>query len=337
MGGILITLIRESGKNGIYECPLLIVGGGAAGMAAALSAKKRLSELLPGVSVSGLIGVLERESLPGGVLRQCIHHGFGCTRFSSDLTGVEYMQRFTAPFAESGIRFLPDTTAVNVLPNRMLLAVGPQTGRCLLSFDHLILASGCYERSFQSLTAAGTRPAGIYTAGEAQYLINCCHARIGERVVILGSGDMGQILARRMVLEGKKVLAVIEQQSVCGGLLKNRRDCLERNQIPVILSSTIACVHGEGRITGVTVRKIPTGEETLILCDTLISAVGLIPEQRILKGVRRNGRLPEWITLCGNCHHVHKIVDSVTQQAEEAGAAAADQLVSYHFSELQKA
>ncbi len=297
-------------------------------MAAALSAEKRLTELRPGVSAGQWITLLERESVPGGVLRQCIHRGFGLTRFCADLTGVEYMHRFTGPFAGSGIRFLPDTTAVKVCSDQTLLAVGPKVGHCRIAFDHLILASGCYERPFQSLNAAGTRPSGIYTAGEAQYLINCCHVGIGERAVILGSGDMGQILARRMVLEGKKVLAVIERNSVCGGLPKNRRDCLKQYQIPVILSSTIASVHGEGRITGVTVQNIRTGEEMRIPCDTLISAVGLIPEQRILKGLSKDGRFPDWITLCGNCHHVHKIVDSVTLQAEEAGIRAAEKISS---------
>lgn len=300
-------------------------------MAAALSAKKKFSRLLPGEEVKRYITLLERESAPGGVLRQCVHRGFGLVRFSADLTGIEYMRRFTGPFAGSGIRFLPDTSALEVFPDQTLLAVGPGIGRRRISFEHLILASGCYERSFQSLTVAGTRPSGIYTAGEAQYLINCCHAAIGERAVILGSGDMGQIIARRMVLEGKKVLAVIEQNSVCGGLLKNRRDCLEKNRIPVILSSTIVSVHGEGRLEGVTVRNIRTGEEMRIACDTLISAVGLIPERRILKGLWQDGTLPDWITLCGNCHHVHKIVDSVTLQAEEAGAAAAEKIVSDHF------
>lgn len=296
-------------------------------MAAALSAKKKFSRLLPGEEVKRYITLLERESAPGGVLRQCVHRGFGLVRFSADLTGIEYMRRFTGPFAGSGIRFLPDTSALEVFPDQTLLAVGPGIGRRRISFEHLILASGCYERSFQSLTVAGTRPSGIYTAGEAQYLINCCHAAIGERAVILGSGDMGQIIARRMVLEGKKVLAVIEQNSVCGGLLKNRRDCLEKNRIPVILSSTIVSVHGEGRLEGVTVRNIRTGEEMRIVCDTLISAVGLIPERRILKGLWQDGTLPDWITLCGNCRHVHKIVDSVTLQAEEAGAAAAEKIV----------
>ncbi len=318
----------------MFDSPLLIVGGGAAGMAAALSARKRFSELAPGTDVGNLVTLLERESVPGGVLKQCIHRGFGLTRFSSNLTGIEYMHRFTGPFKRSGVRFLPDTTALEVCPDRTLLAVGPKTGRCRISFEHLILASGCYERPFQSLTAAGTRPAGIYTAGEAQYLINCCHAEIGERAVILGSGDMGQILARRMVLKGKGVVALIEQESVCGGLSKNRRDCLDKYQIPVILSSTIVCVHGEGRITGVTVRNIITGEERLIFCDTLISAVGLIPEKRILPECWQDGDLPDWISLCGNCHHVHKIVDSVTLQAEEAGGLAAEKIASCHFSEM---
>lgn len=316
----------------MYNSPLLIIGGGAAGMAAALSAQKRFSELVPGADAVNPVTLMERESVPGGVLRQCIHRGFGLTRFSSDLTGVEYMHRFTGPFERSGIRFLPDTTVLEVCPDRTLLAVGPRIGRCRISFEHLILATGCYERSFQSLTVAGTRPAGIYTAGEAQYLINCCHAEIGESAVILGSGDMGQILARRMVLEGKRTVAVIEQKSVCGGLMKNRRDCLDKYQIPVILSSTVACVHGEGRITGVTVRNIITGKERLITCDTLISAVGLIPERRILPECWREKNLPDWISLCGNCHHVHKIVDSVTLQAEEVGSLAAEKVASYHFS-----
>lgn len=315
----------------MINSPILIVGGGAAGMAAALSARKRLSELLPGETAEEKITVLERESVPGGVLRQCVHHGFGLTCFSADLTGIEYMRRFTEPFAESGISFLPDTSALKVYPDKTLLAVGPGTGRCRISFDCLILASGCYERSFQSLDVAGTRPSGIYSAGEAQYLINCCHADIGKEAVILGSGDMGQILARRMILEGKKVIAVIEKNSVCGGLLRNRRDCLEKYRIPVILSSTIVRVHGEGRLAGVTVRNSGTGEERYIPCDTLISAVGLIPEQRILKGLRQDGNLPDWISLCGNCHHVHKIVDSVTLQAEETGAAVAEKLFSDGF------
>jgi NADPH-dependent 2,4-dienoyl-CoA reductase/sulfur reductase-like enzyme len=326
---------REERK--MINSPILIVGGGAAGMAAALSARKRLSELLPGGEAGNCITVLERESEPGGVLRQCVHHGFGLTRFSSDLTGMEYMQRFAGPFAASGISFLPDTSALEAYPDKTLLAVGPKTGRCRIHFEHLILASGCYERSFQSLTAAGTRPSGIYTAGEAQYLINRCHAGIGEEAVILGSGDMGQILARRMILEGKKVLAVIEKNSVCGGLLKNRRDCLEKYRIPVILSSTIASVHGEGRLAGVTVRNIRTKEEKYISCDTLISAVGLIPERRILKGLGQDGRLPDWISLCGNCHHVHKIVDSVTLQAEETGKAAAEKLAFSVLSGWSKA
>lgn len=304
--------------------PVLIIGGGAAGMAAALAAAKRLSELKPDINPGEYITLLERESVPGGVLKQCIHHGFGLTRFSSDLTGVEYMRRFSEPFLTSGIRFRPDTSALHIFPDRTVSVSGPHTGRVRLAFDHLILASGCYERSFWSLAPAGTRPSGIYAAGEAQYLINCCHKSIGEQAVVLGSGDMGQILARRMILEGKKVLAVIEKNPICGGLRKNQQECLEKYQIPVLLSSTILAVHGESRITGVTVRNLQTQEDTFLPCDTLISAVGLIPEQRILDRRLTKDRLPEWISLCGNCHHVHKIVDSVTLQAEEAGREAVE-------------
>ncbi len=308
--------------------PILIIGGGAAGMGAALAAAKRLSELKPDKDPQNYITLLERESAPGGVLKQCIHHGFGLTRFSSNLTGIEYMRRFTEPFLASGIRFWPDTSALHIFADQSVSVSGPHTGRARLTFDHLILAAGCYERSFWSLTPAGTRPSGIYTAGEAQYLINCCRKNIGEQAVILGSGDMGQILARRMILEGKKVLAVIEKNPVCGGLKKNQQECLEKYQIPVLLSSTVFTVHGEKRITGVTVRNLQTKEETFIPCDTLISAVGLIPEQRILDRSLTEDKLPEWISLCGNCHHVHKIVDSVTLQGEEDGRKAIEKMTA---------
>ncbi|MGN0512604.1 MAG: NAD(P)/FAD-dependent oxidoreductase [Lachnospiraceae bacterium] len=301
---------------------LLIVGGGAAGMAAALAAKEVLCQQLPNENPREFITLLERENTPGGVLKQCIHHGFGLAYFSENLTGVEYMNRFTTQLAQSNINLLPETSAIRVFPDKTMLISGPHTGQATIAFEHLILATGCYERAFQSLTTAGTRPSGIYTAGEAQYLINCRHKNIGERIVILGSGDMGQILARRLTLEGKKVLAVIEQNPVCGGLAKNRLDCLEKYKIPVILSSTISMVHGEERITGVTVQNIHTAEGSLIPCDALVCAIGLIPERRILHHVTDNDTLPNWITLCGNCHHVHKIVDQVTLQAQEAGKAA---------------
>lgn len=311
---------------------LLIVGGGAAGMAAALAAKEVLYQQLPDENPREFITLIERESTPGGVLKQCIHHGFGLAYFSEDLTGIEYMNRFAAQLAQSNINLLPETSAMHVFPDKTMLISGPHTGQTTISFEHLILATGCYERAFYSLAAAGTRPSGIYTAGEAQYLINCCHKNIGECIIILGSGDMGQILARRLTLEGKKVLAVVEQNPVCGGLAKNRRDCLEKYKIPVILSSTISIIHGEERITGVTVRNISTSEETLISCDALVCAIGLIPERRIVNDVMDKDSFPKWLTLCGNCHHVHKIVDHVTLQAQETGKTAMEMICANYKS-----
>lgn len=311
----------------MHHVKVLIVGAGAAGMAAALAAEESLHTHFPEEHPQDAILLVEREKTPGGVLRQCIHSGFGQGYFSKDMTGVEYMNAFTARLKKSQISIWCDTSVLEISNNKTALLSGPEIGCIKLSFDQLILATGCYERPFASLATAGTRPAGIFTAGEAQRLINICHKNIGEQIIILGSGDMGQILARRMTLQKKNVLAVIEQRNTCGGNKKNQQDCLKAYHIPVLLSSTIVLIHGTGRICGITVRNTKTGEETYIGCDTLISAIGLIPERKLIRHLTTDGMFPDWITLCGNCEHVHTIVDNVTLQGEQAGITAVQKLI----------
>lgn len=305
----------------MHKVRLLIIGAGAAGMAAALAAEKEFKD------TKEQILLVERDAAPGGVLKQCIHQGFGLSYFHQDMTGVEYMQAFREKLSHSSIRILCDTSVQKITAQKTATLCGPQTGCIDVAFDQLILATGCYERPFASLGISGTRPSGIFTAGEAQRLINICHKNIGERIVILGSGDMGQILARRVSIQGKQVIAMIEQQSTCGGNRKNRHDCLEAYHIPVLLSSTITRIHGTGHITGVTVQNSSTKEETYISCDTLISAIGLIPERSLIRHLEQDGQYPDWITLCGNCEHVHTIVDHATMQGENAGKEIAKKLL----------
>jgi NADPH-dependent 2,4-dienoyl-CoA reductase/sulfur reductase-like enzyme len=294
------------------DVDLLIVGGGAAGMAAALAAEK-----------AGLCRILlaDREPVLGGVLPQCVHRGFGQGYFGEDLTGPEYAERFAKRLAASAVEYLPDTTVLSVAENRTAVLSGAVCGYRAVSFRHLILATGCRETPIGALPVAGTRPAGVFTAGQAQALVNLRRYDVGSEIVILGSGDIGLIMARQFTLLGKHVIAVIEQEAVCGGMPRNIRDCIEAFRIPVITSATVSEVHGNGRLTGVTVRDADSGRETFIACDTLVTAVGLIPERELLKSF--GNAIPEWISLCGNCDYVHEIVDAVTFQAERLGADAA--------------
>ncbi len=310
----------------MYHVKLLIIGAGAAGMAAALAAEQSLCIHHPEAEPSDAILLVEREKTPGGVLRQCIHTGFGLGYFSRNMTGVEYMDAFTRQLAGSRVSVWCDTSVLEITSDKTAILCGPKTGRILVTFDHLILATGCYEISFWSLGIAGTRPAGIFTAGEAQRLINICHENIGDQIIILGSGDMGQILARRVVLQGKKVIAVIEQRPTCGGNRKNQHDCLEAYNIPVLLSSSIIEIHGRERITDVTIQNSITLQTTDIPCDTLISAIGLIPERKLIRCLEQDGQYPDWITLCGNCEHVHTIVDNVSMQGSTVGISAIKKL-----------
>lgn len=291
---------------------LLIVGGGAAGMAAALAAER-----------AGLRRILlaDREPVLGGILPQCIHRGFGQGYFGEDLTGPEYAGRFAKRLEASNVEYLPDTTVLSIAENRTAMLSGAACGYREISFRRLILAAGCRETPIGALPVAGTRPAGIFTAGQAQALVNLRRYDVGSEIVILGSGDIGLIMARRFTLLGKHVVTVIEQKTACGGMPRNVRDCIDAFRIPVITSATVGEVHGNGRITGVTVRHLDGGREEFVACDTLVTAVGLVPERELLKAFGSGP--PEWLSLCGNCDYVHEIVDAVTLQAEKLGAVAA--------------
>ena len=285
---------------------LLIVGGGAAGMAAALAAREAGAKR---------ILIAEREAAPGGILRQCIHTGFGLGYFREDLTGPEYAERFIKRLRNSGIELRLDTTVPELRKNRTALLSSP--GKVEeVSFRRCILATGCRERAIGSLPVGGTRPAGIFTAGTAQRMVNLMGLDIGRRVVILGSGDIGMIMARRFSLLGKEVVAMVEKEAAPGGLARNIKNCIEAHAIPVLTHSTVVKVQGEGRVSGVTVRNLESGEERLIACDTLIVSVGLIPERELLGGF---DEIPHWLRLCGNCDYVHEIVDTVSMQAEKIG------------------
>jgi len=281
---------------------LLVVGGGAAGMAAALRADER------GMSVL----LAERADRLGGILPQCIHSGFGLGYFGEDLTGPEYAARFIEKIEKSRVKVLLDTMVLRLGEDKTALLSGSR-GLCEFSFDRCILAAGCRERPIGALPVHGARPAGIFTAGAAQKMVNIGHYDIGSRIVILGSGDIGQIMARRFTLMGKNVVAVVEKEPQLGGLARNRRNCIEAYNIPVILNATVEQVLGSGRINGVIIRDLPSGECRRLDCDTLVTAVGLIPERELADNIGE----PQWLNFCGNCDHIHEIVDAATMQAEK--------------------
>ena len=218
---------------------------------------------------------------------------------------------------ESDVEVLLGTTVLQLQNKRALL-----TGECgvgWVAFRHCVLAAGCRERSIGSLPVCGTRPAGIFTAGTAQKLTNIGKYDVGDEIVILGSGDIGQIMARRFALCGKHVIAMIEQRGELGGLARNQQECIQAYHIPVILHATVDEILGEGRLSGVMVRYLDTGRREYLACRTLITALGLIPEQELIAPLCKNGVLPPWLHVCGNCDYVHEIVDSVTVQAEALG------------------
>ena len=291
---------------------LLIVGGGAAGMAAALAAERAGAKR---------ILIAERDGTLGGILPQCIHNGFGLGYFKEDLTGPEYAARFIARIAQSGVSVRLDTTVLELRADKtaLLSACGALER---IGFDRCILATGARETPAAALGICGTRPAGVFTAGQAQKLVNLGHYDIGQNIVILGSGDVGQIMARRFTLLGKKIVAMVEISDHLGGLVRNRRSCIEAYRIPVIFKATVSEIHGVGRISGVTVRHLDTGAQEHLTCDTLVTAVGLVPERELISPLAApDGTLPEWLTAIGNCDFIHEIVDAVTVQAEAAGAA----------------
>ncbi len=319
---------------------LIVIGGGPAGLAAALSAVEN------GLSPADIC-ILERDSEPGGILNQCIHAGFGLHRFGEELTGPEYAGRYIEMAKEAGLTVTVNAMVLSLSANKEVTYVSPETGYVTCSADCVILAMGCRERTRGALNIPGTRPAGIFTAGTAQRYVNVEGYMPGRRVVILGSGDIGLIMARRMTLEGAKVLAVCELMPYSGGLARNIVQCLEDFDIPLYLSHTVTNIGGKDRVESVTVaevdenrRPIP-GTEITYDCDTLLLSVGLIPENELTRGAgvaidrMTNGAFvnqnreteTEGIYACGNVLHVHDLVDFVSEEAAIAGRAAAERIL----------
>ena len=259
---------------------LVIIGGGPAGMAAAVSAYE--------AGVRDIL-ILERDNALGGILRQCIHNGFGLHRFGEELTGPEYAWRYEQKVRELGIEYKLNTMVLDITPDKVVTATNTEDGIFMLQAKAIILAMGCRERPKGALNIAGDRPAGIYSAGMAQKLVNMKGYMPGKNVVILGSGDIGLIMARRMTLEGAKVHAVCELMPYSGGLARNIEQCLNDFGIPLRLSHTVVEIHGRERVEGVTIAKVDERrrpiEETreYIPCDTLLLSVGLIPENELTK------------------------------------------------------
>ena len=296
------------------QVDILVIGGGPAGMAAALTASEAGCSVL----------LAERSDQLGGILNQCIHTGFGLIYFGEELTGQQYAARFIEIIRKSRVDIMTGITVVNLQADSTAILSSSQDGLIKVCAKAIVLATGCRERPIGALPVSGTRPSGIFTAGTAQKMINLGGYDIGSRFIILGSGDVGMIMARQLKLSGKKVLAVIEREAVCGGLERNRVNCLENNGIPLLTHKTITEIHGIGRISGVTVTDLPTGCKEYMSCDTLITSVGLIPERELSEEASGNGEtLPGWLFLCGNACYVHDLVDDVTVEGEQIGRRAA--------------
>ncbi len=311
---------------------IVIVGGGPAGMAAAVAAYD--------AGVTNL-AILERETDIGGILRQCIHNGFGLHKLGAELTGPEYAAVYREKVLQRNIKVYYETTVTAITADKLVTAQNRE-GVLKIQAKAVILAMGCRERSRGALNISGTRPAGVYSAGTAQKLINCEGYMVGKRVVILGSGDIGLIMARRMSLEGAKVEAVCELMPYSGGLKRNIVQCLEDFDIPLYLSTTVFEIHGKERLEGVTVARVDENRQVIedskryIPCDTLLLSVGLIPENELTRAAGvpidpiTNGALVdeicqtrvEGIFACGNVLQVHDLVDYVSEEAERAGLGA---------------
>lgn len=297
-----------------YE--ILIIGGGAAGMAAALAAEnKGYRRIL----------IAERGSELGGILLQCTHTGFGMGYFQEDLTGTEYAARFRERIRKSCAEVRTDTMVLKLGSDRTALLSGKE-GVFLVRFGICVLASGCREKTLYSENVWGSRPAGIMTCGTAQKLMNVDGLDIGNDVLIAGTGNVGQIMAGQLTEAGKRVIAMIEKEASPGGSKRNRERYLERYQIPVITNAVIAGLYGDRRIEGVCIRHLDTGAEEDLACRTLLTAIGMIPERELLTEAFGNPErklqvgesgnpereLPDWIRVVGNCDYVHEIVDGVT-------------------------
>jgi NADPH-dependent 2,4-dienoyl-CoA reductase/sulfur reductase-like enzyme len=316
-----------------WDC--VVVGGGPAGMAAAIGLKKRgISDVL----------LLDRNPRLGGILNQCIHPGFGLSRYDRDLTGPEYARELEKEFDDARIERILGAMVLGVSTSRILSVISPVEGSMRLRARAIVVATGCRERTRENLEIAGSRPTGLFTAGQAQNLINLKGYRLGERIVIQGSGDIGLIMARRLTIEGARVEAVFERLPYLSGLIRNKVQCLDHFGIPLSFGSQICEIAGRNRVEGVFVERVD-GEQRPIpgtrefhACDTVLFSVGLIPEVDILKSagfgvplgrsVAVNSRFEagkSGIFVCGNALHIHDLADSAAREGE----VVADQVALY--------
>ena len=317
------------------KCDVAIIGGGPAGLAAAIAAREEGARR---------VLIIERDNALGGILQQCIHPGFGLTRFKEELTGPEYYGRFVDRAEEVGVEYMLNTMVLEVNHDAgQIICTGSKYGMTTVQAKSIVLAMGCRERTRAGIMVPGTRPAGLYTAGSAQRLVNRQNIMVGKKVVILGSGDIGMIMARRMSLEGAKVVMVVELMDYLAGLTRNRVQCLDDFGIPLKLAHTITKIEGDTRVTGVWVapvdeKKQPIAEKAAFVeCDTVLFSVGLMPENEL---TRKAGIAINPITngpavnqymqtsapsvfACGNVVHVNDLVDNVSEESARAGKYAA--------------
>ncbi len=314
---------------------LVIIGGGPAGLASAIAAKEN--------GIDNIL-IIERDEMLGGILNQCIHNGFGLHRFKEELTGPEYAAKDIEKIKSLGIDYLLDTMVISLGKDKTIHFINKDLGYKVLKPKAIILSTGCRERTRGAINTPGSRPSGIFTAGTAQRFINMEGYMLGREVVILGSGDIGLIMARRMTLEGGKVKGVLELMPHSNGLTRNIVQCLDDYDIPLKLSTTVLKVHGKDRLTGITVGKVDEsfnyieGSEEYIPCDTLLLSVGLIPENElaIMAGIELDNKVKgcvvtedrqtsiNGIFACGNALQVHDLVDFVSEEGFIAGKGASE-------------